>query len=51
MQQRDEPSSEPDESIHHKKGLKSIEEKSAHYTASVKTNGVKKSFLKIPDRQ
>ena len=36
---RDETSSESEESIHHIREIKKIEEKNKHYTATVKING------------
>ena len=41
---RDETSSESEESIHHIREIKKIEEKNKHYTATVKING-KKEFI------
>ena len=45
MEDRNEVSSESDKSIYHIKEIKKIEEKSKHYTAIVKVNGIKKEFL------
>ena len=41
---REETSSESEESIHHIREIKNIEEKNKHYTATVKINGKKKDF-------
>ena len=38
---RDETSSDSEESIHHIREIKKIEEKNKHYTATVKINGKK----------
>ena len=40
-----ETSSESDESRHHNKEIRTIEEKNEHYTATVKIKGVKKEFI------
>ena len=40
-QQRNESTSESEESIHHIKEMKAIEEKNKHYTSTIKINGVK----------
>ena len=45
MEDRNETSSKSDESIHHRKEIKEIEEKSKHYTAIVKVNGIEKEFI------
>ena len=42
---RDETSSESEESIHHIRVIKKIEENNKHYTATVKINGKKKEFI------
>ena len=42
---QNDTSSESDESIHHIKEIKKIEEKNKHYTATVKINGIKKEFI------
>ena len=42
---RDETSSESEESIHHIGEIKKIEEKNKHYTATVKINEKKKEFI------
>ena len=42
---RDETLSESEESIHHIREIKKIEEKNKHYTATVKINGKKKKFI------
>ena len=42
---RDKTSSESEESIHHIREMKKIEENSKHYTAAVKINGKKKEFI------
>ena len=44
-QQPNESTSESEESIHHIKEIKTIEEKNKHYTASIKINGVRKEFI------
>ena len=44
IEERNETSSESDESIHHIKEIKKIEEKK-HYTATVKIKGIKKEFI------
>ena len=44
-QQPNESTSESEESIHHIKEIKAIEEKNKHYTATIKINGVKKGFI------
>ena len=44
-QQPNESTSESEESIHHIKEIKTIEEKNKHYTATIKINGVKKEFI------
>ena len=44
-QQPNESTSESEESIHHIKEIKTIEEKNKHYTATIKINGVKKDFI------
>ena len=44
-QQPNESTSESEESIHHIKEIKTIEEKNKHYTATIKINGVKKKFI------
>ena len=48
---RNEKSSESDERIRHIKKIKKIEEKSKHYTATVKTYGIKKEFIIDTDHQ
>ena len=45
IEEQNETSSESDESIHHTKEIKKIEEKNKHYTATVKINGIKKEFI------
>ena len=42
---RSETSIESNESFHHIKELKKIEEKNKHYTATVKINGQKEEFI------
>ena len=42
---RDEISSESEESKHHIKKIKKIEGKNKHYTATMKINGTKKEFI------
>ena len=42
---QDETSNESNESIHHIKEMKRIEETNKHYTATVKINGKKKEFI------
>ena len=44
-QQPNESTSESEESIHHIKEVRKIEEKNKHYTATIKINGVKKEFI------
>ena len=44
-QQPNESTSESEESIHHIKEIKAIEEKNKHYTATIEINGVKKEFI------
>ena len=44
-QQPNESTSESEESIHHIKKIKAIEEKNKHYTATIKINGVKKEII------
>ena len=44
-QQLNESTSESEESTHHIKELKVIEEKNKQYTATIKINGVKKEFI------
>ena len=44
-QQPNESTSESEESIHHIKEIKTIEEKNKHYTATIKINGVRKEFI------
>ena len=44
-QQPNESISESEESIHHIKEIKAIEEENKHYTATIKINGVKKDFI------
>ena len=44
-QQPNESTSESEESIHHIKEIKTIEEKNKHYTATIKRNGVRKEFI------
>ena len=41
----DEPTSNSDESIHHIREIKKINEMSNHFTAVVQTNGIKKQFI------
>ena len=45
IEKQNETSSESDDSIHHIKEIKKIEEKNKHYTATVKINGIKKEFI------
>ena len=45
MNEPDESSNESDESIHHMKEIKEMEETNKHYTATVKTNGVREQFV------
>ena len=45
LEDRNDTSSKSDESIHHRKEIKKIEEKSKHYTAIVKVNGIEKKFI------
>ena len=42
MKKPDESSSKPDESFHRMKEIKKIGETNKHYTANLKTNGLKK---------
>ena len=44
-QQPNESTSASEESIHHIKEIKAIEEKNKHYTATIKLNGVRKEFI------
>ena len=44
-QQPNESTSESEESIHHIKEVRTIEEKNKHYTATNRKNGVKKEFI------
>ena len=44
-QQPNESTSESEESIHHIKEIKTIEEKNKNYTTTIKINGVKKEFI------
>ena len=44
-QQPNESTSEPEESIHHIKEIKAIEENNKHQMATIKINGVKKEFI------
>ena len=41
----DRSSSESEESIHHKKGMKKIDETNEHFTTTLKINGVTKEFI------
>ena len=43
--QPNESTSESEENIHHIKEIGAIEEKTKHYLATIKTNGVKKEFI------
>ena len=45
MNEPDESTSESDESIHHMKEIRKINEMNKHFTAVVQVNGVKKEFL------
>ena len=45
IEEQNETSSESDESKYHIKEIKKIEEKNKNYTATVKTNGIKKEFI------
>ena len=45
QQLNESTSSESEESIHHIKEIKAIEEKNKHYTATIKINGMKKEFV------
>ena len=45
LNQLSKSTSESEESIHHIKGIKAIEEKNNHYAATIKINGVKKEFI------
>ena len=45
MNEPDESTSDSDESIHHIKEIKKINEKSKHFTAVVQINGIKKEFI------
>ena len=44
-QQPNESTSESEESVHHIKEVRTIEEKKKHYTATIRMNGVKKKFI------
>ena len=44
-QQPNESTSESEESIHHIREVRTIEEKNKHYTATIRINGVKKEFI------
>ena len=44
-QRPNESTSESEESVHHIKEVRTIEEKNKHYTATIKINGVKKKFI------
>ena len=45
MSEPDESTSDSDESIHHIKEIKKINEMNKHFTAVVRVNGVKKEFI------
>ena len=51
MNAPDESPYELDDSVHHKKEIKEIEETNKHYTATVEINGVKKEVVLTPDPQ
>ena len=45
MNEQNESSDESNERIHHIKTIKKVEETNKNYTATVKTNGVRKEFI------
>ena len=44
-QQPNESTSESEQSIHHIKEVRTVEEKNKHYTATTRINGVKKEII------